>query len=116
MTEKAAKAAKTKVINKTQFLSKLAKEWGETLDRTRVLFNKMVSVTEDIFADTAAQNIKLVLTNFATFKRVKTKSREVINPRSRVRMQIKAKNTIKITAGKQLLDSVPKEVNEEDAG
>ena len=65
----------------------------------------MDAITSAI-SDSLARNEKVTLVGFGTFQVMKRKARRGVNPQSRERLDIPAKNVVRFRAGKGLREKV----------
>ncbi|MCK4762032.1 MAG: HU family DNA-binding protein [Candidatus Aminicenantes bacterium] len=97
-------------MNKTEFISKLAKKTGLTLVAAGKVVNAIFDATpgEGIIAVELDAGRKITLPGFGTFKTVKRKERQGINPKTKESITIPEKNYPVFKAGKTLRERVSK--------
>ncbi len=90
-------------INKSEVIKEVAKQSGlSVVDSTKAV-NTLLSVITSLLKSTGS---KVTLTGFATFQNKKRKSRSGVNPKTGEKIQIRARNTVAIKAGRLLKDAV----------
>lgn len=90
-------------ISKTDVIKEVAKQSGFSVTDSTKAVNTLVSVLTAMLKPVGA---KITLTGFATLETKKRNSRSGVNPKTGEKIQIRARNTVTIKAGKLLKDAV----------
>jgi DNA-binding protein HU-beta len=95
---------KLKIMNKTELIDKIAEKAGLSKADSKKAFESTVAAIKEALAE----NDKVQLIGFGTFSVTSRPAREGINPSTKAKIQIPAKNVIKFKAGAELSDAVNK--------
>ena len=90
-------------ISKTDVIKEVAKQSGFSVTDSTKAVNTLLRVLTTMLKPTGS---KITLTGFATFQSKKRNSRNGVNPVTGEKIQIRARNTVTIKAGKLLKDAV----------
>lgn len=90
-------------ISKSDVIKEVAKQSGLSVADSTKAVNTLLSVLTTMLEPVGS---KIVLTGFATLQTKKRKSRSGVNPKTGEKLQIPARNTVTIKAGKLLKDAV----------
>lgn len=90
------------LMNKSELISSIAKDSKLTKADTERVFNSLVSVV----IKTLKKGDKITVPGFISFNKKRRAARSGLNPQTGKKMQIAAKNVVKIKAGKKLADAV----------
>ena len=91
-------------MNKAQLVEKVANQTGLTRKRSREAVGAVISA----ITDSLAREEKVTLVGFGTFQVIERKARKGVNPQTRERLDIPAKNVVRFKAGKGLRERVGK--------
>jgi len=92
-------------MNKAELVEEVAGKVGLTKKET----NNVVDAITSAITDTLAMNERVTLAGFGTFQVRKRKARTGVNPQTRERLDIPAKNVVRFKAGKGLRERVRKQ-------
>ncbi|MDY6298035.1 MAG: HU family DNA-binding protein [Alloprevotella sp.] len=88
-------------MNKTELVAAIAAAGLSKVDSKKALDAALEAVTKEL-----KKGEKVALLGFGTFEVSKRPGREGINPRTKAKIKIAAKNVVKFKAGKELKDAV----------
>lgn len=91
-------------MNKAELVEEVAGKVGLTKKET----NNIVDAITSAITDSLARNEKVALVSFGTFELRRRKGRTGVNPQTRERLDIPAKNVVRFKAGKGLRERVRK--------
>ena len=91
-------------MNKAELVEEVAAKVGLTKKET----NNVVDAITSAITDTLAMNERVTLVGFGTFEVRRRKARTGVNPQTRERLDIPAKNVVRFKAGKGLRERVRK--------
>ena len=91
-------------MNKAELVEEVAGRVGLTKKET----NNVVDAITSAITDTLAMNERVTLVGFGTFEVRRRKARTGVNPQTRERLDIPAKNVVRFKAGKGLRERVRK--------
>lgn len=90
-------------ISKLDVIKEVAKQSGLSVGDSTKAVNTLLSVLTTMLKPVGS---KVTLTGFATLQTKKRKGRSGVNPKTGEKIQIPARNTVTIKAGKLLKDAV----------
>jgi len=91
-------------MNKAELVKEVANQTGLTVKTSREAVNVVISV----ITDSLGREEKVTLVDFETFRIMERKARTGVNPQTRERLDIPAKNVVRFKAGKGLRERVRK--------
>jgi len=91
-------------MNKAELVEEVAGKVGLTKKKT----HNVVDAITSAITDSLARNEKVALVGFGTFEMRRRKARTGVNPQTRERLDIPAKNVVRFKAGKGLRERVRK--------
>ena len=91
-------------MNKAELVQEVAGKVGLTKKET----NNVVDAITSAITDTLAMNERVTLVGFGTFEVRRRRARTGVNPQTRERLDIPAKNVVRFKAGKGLREKVRK--------
>ncbi|MBA7467689.1 DNA-binding protein HU [subsurface metagenome] len=89
-------------MNKAELVEEVVGKVGLTKKET----SNVVDVMTSAITDTLAMNERVTLVGFGTFEVRRRKARTGVNPQTRERLDIPAKNVVRFKAGKGLRERV----------
>ena len=89
-------------MNKAELVEEVAGKIGLTKKET----NNVVDAITSAISDSLARNERVTLVGFGTFEVRQRKARKGVNPQTRERLDIPAKNVVRFRAGKELKEKV----------
>ena len=89
-------------MNKAKLVEEVAGKVGLTKKET----NNVVDTITSAITDSLARNERVTLVGFGTFQVMKRKARIGVNPQTRERLDIPAKNVVRFRAGRALREKV----------
>jgi len=91
-------------MNKAELVQEVAGKVGLTKKET----NNVVDAITSAIADSLERNERVTLVGFGTFEVRRRRARTGVNPQTRERLDIPAKNVVRFKAGKGLRERVGK--------
>ena len=91
-------------MNKAQLVEEVSHQTGLTKKTSREVVDAIISV----ITDSLAREERVTLVGFGTFQVMERKARTGVNPQTRERLDIPAKNLVRFRAGKGLREKVGK--------
>ena len=92
------------ILGKTELVARLAKQTGKTVKETGEIFNSTLDEIQEALK--AGDEVRLV--GFGSFVVRTAAAREGVNPQTRAKIKIPAKQRVRFSAGKELSDAVSK--------
>ena len=89
-------------IGKTELVARLAKQTGKTVKET----GEVVNATLDEIQQALKAGDEVRLVGFGSFAVRTAAAREGVNPQTRAKIKIPAKQRVRFSAGKELSDAV----------
>jgi nucleoid DNA-binding protein len=97
-----------KVVNKTDFISMLAKKSGQTIKFCGEMIDHFEELVSEILSNKEQGEVKISFLGFMNIVRKKTAKRMVTNPQTGKKQVVPAKYSVKMKAGQKLASSLPK--------
>jgi nucleoid DNA-binding protein len=98
----ATKSTKPSIIGRQELTRSIANKTGLTQKKS----GEVLEATLDTIRDTLKTGNEVRLVGFGSFKVRKSAARKGVNPRDRKPIQVPAKNRVRFSPGKELVDAV----------